>query len=736
MMNKQISRRDFLKGSLAATGLTIAASITPFGIRLVNASEMKEGAAAGFEPSVFYTITPDNVVKVMIPNSEMGQGVHTALSMIVADELEADWDQIRIQQSGAAKEYGNPVLGGSQVTVASASCRGFYMPLRKAGAAGRAMLTEAAAKEWNVPKSECDAVKGTVVHHKSGRSLAYGQLSLKAAKLSVPPDPTLKKESEFRYIGKSMPRVDIPEKVSGKAIFGLDIDLPDMHYAVLARPPAYGAKPTSFDQNAATQVKGVRKVVPTQRGIIVCAETLRAAWQGRDALKVKWDKGTHPELDNASIYKVFMEDLNNKKGAVAVNNGDAKQALAQASKKLEADYFTAYITHAPMEPMNCTAHVQKERCDVWAPTQNQGVSQHIAAGISGLPPEKVHIHTTYLGGGFGRRANPDFVVDAVVASKAVGKPVKVIWTREEDIQHDFYRPAMAHRIQAGLDSQGRLNGWSHKAVCSSIIKGMDPKNPLLVNKGLDYFALWGIWDPTPNDNNTAYAIPNFYVEEVLPDLPIPCCPLRSVQNAPNAFVMESFMDELAHAAGKDPLEFRLELLKNNTRATRVLQTVAEKAGWGKPGLGQGRGIAQHYCFWTHVAAVADVTVNKNNGEVKVHRIVIAVDCGPVVNPDPLIAQLEGGVTMALSTTLKEEVLFANGGAKSANFDDYKIYKMSEVPEIEVHIIKSKQRMGGIGELGMPATAPAVANAVFDATGARVRRMPLTPERVLAALKSA
>lgn len=533
-----------------------------------------------------------------------------------------------------------------------------------------------------------------------------------------------------------MPRLDTPDKVSGKAKFGTDVDIPDMCFAVLDRPPAYGAKPTSFDQNAAMQVKGVRKVVPTQRGIIVCAETLRAAWQGRDALKVKWDQGTHPELDNASIYKVFMEDLNNKKGAVAVNNGDAKQALAQASKKVEADYFTAYVSHAPMEPMNCTAHVQKERCDVWAPTQNQGVSQNIAAGISGLPPEKVHIHTTYLGGGFGRRANPDFVVDAVVASKAVGKPVKVIWTREEDIQHDFYRPAMAHRIQAGIDSQGRLNGWSHKAVCSSIVKGMDPKNPLLVNKGLDYFALWGIWDPTPNDNNTAYEIPNFYVEEVLPDLPIPCCPLRSVQNAPNAFVMESFMDELANAVGKDPLEFRLQLLKNNRRATRVLQTVAEKAGWGKPGLGQGRGIAQHYCFWTHIAAVADVSVNKNDGAVEVHRIVFAVDCGPVVNLDPLVAQIEGGAVYALSTAMKEEVMFSNGGVKSANFNDYKICKMSEVPEIEVHIIRSRQRMGGIGELGMPATAPAVANAIFDATGARVRRVPMNPETVLAALRKA
>jgi len=733
-MSANITRRQFLKESLAATGMTIAVSITPFGYRLLSAAQAAQDAS--FQPNVWIEITPDNVVTITVPNSEMGQGVHTALPMIVADELEAEWKQIKIVQTEAGKEYGNPALGGGQVTVASASCRGHYMPLRKAGAAGRAMLIAAAAATWKVPKNECKAYEGTVRHTKSGKSLTFGQLSLKAVTLPVPQDAPLKKESEFRYIGKSMPRVDIPDKVSGKAIFGMDIDIPDMCYAVLARPPAFGAKPISYDQNAAMQVKGVRKVVPAPMGIIVCAETLWAAWQGRDALNVKWDKGSHPELDNAFIYKVFMDDLAHKKGAVAVNKGDAKGVLALAAKKLEATYFTAYISHATIEPMNCTAHVQKDRCDVWAPTQNQTASQGIASGISGLPPEKVHIHTTYLGCGLGRRATPDYVVEAVIASKAVGRPVKVIWTREEDMQQGLYRPAMAHRVTAGLDSQGRLNGWSHKAVCSSIIKGMDPKDPLLVNKGLDYFALWGIWDPTPNDNNMTYEIPNFYVEEVLPNLPIPCCPLRSVQNAPNAFVVESFMDELAHAAGKDPLEFRLQLLKNNRRATRVLQTVAEKAGWGKPGLGQGRGIAQHYCFWTHVAAVADVSVDKSDGAVKVHRIVFAVDCGPVINPDPLVAQFEGGGILALSTALKEQVMFSNGGVKSANYDDYSIIRMSEIPKIEVHIVESTDRVGGIGELPMPATAPSVANAIFDATGARVRRLPMDPETVLEALKRA
>jgi len=725
MMNKPISRRSFLK----ITGLTIAVSATPFGYNVINASAQKEGS---FKPNVWFEITPNNRITMTMGPSEMGQGTHTALGMVIADELEADWKQVKIMQGPASEAFKNPAMG-DQITVASSSVRGFYDPLRKAGAAGRAMLVTTAAQTWKVPEEECTAFNGTVKHKKSNRSLTYGQLCLKAAKLQIPKEPRLKNESEFRYIGKPVPRVDIPEKVSGKAIFGLDVKVPDMLYGVIARPPAYGAKPVSFDQKAAEGVKGVRNVVPTPMGVIVCAETLDAAWKGRNALKVQWDKGTLPQMDNNFIEKTFMEDLD-KPGSVAAKVGDAQKALGEAQKKIEATYFVPFVAHTTMEPMNCTAHVQKDRCDVWVPTQAQLVSRMLAAQFAELPPDKVQIHTTLLGCGLGRRAAPDFVIEAVVASKVSGKPVKLVWTREEDIKYDFFRAATCQRIQAGLDSQGRLTGWSHKAIAGSIMKDIDPKG--IIN-GVDIMSLWGLLDfpNAPTNNRIMYEIPNFYVEFLLSNLPIPVAPWRAVQNGPNAFVIECFVDEAAHAAGKDPLEFRLQHLKNNMRPRRVLETVAEKAGWGKPiAKGQGRGIAQHCCFGSYVAQVAEVSVNQGNGGVKVNRIVAAVDCGPFVNPDTIKAQIEGGIIEALSTTLKEEVMFANGGVKSENFDDYKIIRMSEIPEIEIHIVKSKEAIGGIGEPGVPPLAPAVANAVFNATGARIRRIPLTPQTVLAAIQ--
>jgi len=728
MMNKPISRRSFLK----ITGLTIAVSATPFGYSVINASAQKEGS---FKPSVWFEITPDNKITVTLGISEMGQGSSTGLPIIIADELEAEWKQVRIKQGPASPAFKNPVFD-DQITVGSASVRGFYEPLRKAGASGRAMLIKAAAQTWKVPEEECTASKGTVKHKKSDRSLTYGQLCLKAAKLEIPKNPPLKKESEFRYIGKPMPRLDIPEKVAGKAIFGLDVNVPDMLYAVIVRPSAYGAKPISYDQKAAEGVKGVRATFPTPQGIFVCAESLDAAWKGRDALKVKWDQGTHPDMNTDSIEKHFMEGLD-KPGAIAKNVGDVKKALSGASKKVEAIYFVPFVAHATMEPMNCTAHVQKDRCDIWAPTQAQILGQIFASQISGLPMDKIDIHTTFLGCGLGRRGSfPDFIIEPVIASKAVGKPVKVVWSREEDIKYDFYRAATCQRIEAGLDAQGRLIAWSHKVACSSILKFL---NPEWIKDGIDSFSLWGIFDfpDSPGLSHTVYEFPNFYVEQYLSDLPIPVCPWRSVQNAPNAFVMECFMDEMAHAAGKDPVEFRMHLLSNNMRARRVLQTAAEKAGWGKPiPKGKGRGIAEHSCFGSYVAQVADVSVNEKDGSVKVDRIVAAIDCGPAVNPNSVVAQVEGSVVEGLSTTLKEQVEFANGGVKSANFHDYKIIRMSEIPPIEVHIVKSNEKIGGVGEPGVTPTAPAVANAFFNATGVRIRRIPLTPKIVMDALKKA
>jgi isoquinoline 1-oxidoreductase subunit beta len=732
-MKTSMTRRTFLKGSLAATGMTIAVSVSPFGYNLLNASQSKE-ALKGFKPNIWYEITPNNVVTVFIGASEMGQGTHTALSMIIADELEADWKQVRVKQGPAAKEYFNPLLG-EQLTVASAAVRGFYEPCRKAAAAGRAMLVKAAAANWKVPESECEANQGAVTHKKSSRKSSYGQLCLEAAKLEIPKEPALKKESEFRYIGKPTARLDIPAKVRGAAVYGLDVSVPGMHYAVLSRPPAYGAKPVSSNEKAAMQIKGVIKVVETPMGLAVCAKSLDAAWKGRDALDVKWDKGVLPQMDNEFIEKTMMAELD-KPGSKAMENGDAKKALEGAAKKIKSTYFVPYVAHTLMEPINCTAYVRKDQCDVWAPTQGQTGAQALASEISGFPPEKVNIHTTYMGCGLGRRAAPDFVVEAVIVSKATGKPVKVVWTREEDIKYDFFRAATCQRIEAGLDGQGQLIGWSHKAVAGSI---MTPINPKAIENGVDIMSLWGLVDfpGSPDGNRILYEIPNFYLEFLISELPIPVAPWRSVQNGPNAFVTECFVDELAHAAGKDPLEFRLGLLKESKGAQRVLKVAAEKAGWGKPlPKGRGRGIAQHHCFGTDVAAVAEVSVNEKDGQVKVNRVVVAVDCGLAVNPLNVEGQIQGGVINALSTALKEEVRFANGGVKSSNFEDYDVLRMSEVPDIEVHLVKGNDKMGGIGEPGVPPTAPAVANAFFSATGVRIRRIPLTSKVVLEALKKA
>ena len=727
-MKTSMTRRAFLKGSLAAAGLTIGVSVTPFGHRLLNASEMES-----FSPNAFFKITPDNKITIFVGNSEMGQGILTSLPMIVADELEADWSRVSVKQAPAADPFKNPIIGG-QATVASASVRGFYPALRKAGAAGQAMLIKAASETWKVPEDECKASMSTVKHAKSGRTLTYGKLCLKAAKLEIPKDPPLKKEEEFRYMGKPMPRVDVPEKVSGKAVYGLDVTLKDLHYAVIARPPAYGAKPLSFDQKAAEQVSGVLKVVQIPEGIAVCAKSLQAALKGRDGLKVNWDKGVLPDMDNEYIEKSMGEDLNKPLLSV-VNTGDAKKAIGEAAKKVEANYFVSFLAHTTMEPMNCTAYVTDDRCEVWSPTQAPTGALMLASKASGLPKEKVHANTTFLGCGLGRRAKPDYVVEAVTISKAVGKPVKVVWTREEDVKYDYFRAAGSHRIEAGLDAQGQLIAWSHKLVSPSIAKWI---NPGQLKDGIDWFCVWGIADRPESyawNNRIQYEIPNLSVEFLMSSLPIPCGVWRSVQNGPNAFVIESFIDELARAAGKDPLEFRLQNLKNNMRARRVLETVAEKAGWGKAiPKGEGRGIAQHACFGTWTAQVAEISVNKKDGTIKVHRVVAAVDCGPVVNPDPLVAQIEGGIINSLSTALKEEVKFANGGVKSSNFDDYPMIRMSEVPEIEVHIVKSSEKIGGIGELGVPAAAPAIANAFFNATGVRIRRIPLTPKIVMDALK--
>jgi isoquinoline 1-oxidoreductase beta subunit len=716
-VNLSITRRDFLK---ANAGLTIALYMTPFGNGLSRVEAMEKA----FRPNVWLQITPDNIVTVMVNKSEMGQGVSTSLPMIVADELEADWKQVRFKMAPAGEEYKDPVWD-MQTTGGSTSVRHMFLPLRKAGAAAREMLITAAAQIWGVPTGECEAYRGMVRHGKSERSLTYGQLSQRAAGLPVPPDPPLKGEGRFRLIGTSLPRLDVREKVNGSAVFGIDAFIPDMLYAAVARPQAYGAKAISHDREAAERVRGVRTVVELNTGIGVCADTLDAAWRGRDALAVRWDNGEHPDMNSETLEKILAQHLD-KSGITARSVGNGERAMRQATKKMRATYILPYLSHATMEPMNCTAHVRHDRCEIWAPTQDQSGARETAARMTGLKPQQIHVHTPYLGGGFGRRLESDFVEEAVELSKAAKRPIKLIWTREEDVQNDFYRPAICSKIEGGMDGKGRLIAWNHKLVAPSIFSRVYPQ---MVRNGIDPAAVEGAAD-------MKYEIPNIHLEYVRGDLPVPVGFWRSVGHSHNAFTVESFVDELAHEVGKDPLEFRLGLLRNHPRPRRVLEVAAEKAGWGGPlKKGRGHGIAQHFSFGSYVAHVAEVSVDKKDGTVKVHRITCAVDCGPVINPDITTAQLQGGIIFGLSAALKERVSFAHGGVESANFHNYEILPMSQTPEIEVHVVKSRAKLGGVGEPGVPPVAPSVANAVFAAAGIRVRRLPMKPEVVMEARKT-
>jgi len=588
------------------------------------------------------------------------------------------------------------------------------------------MLLQAAAETWKVPLSECIASKSTVRHSKNGRTLTYGDLAEKASGLSIPTSVTLKKESQFTIIGKPLSRLDIPLKVEGKAQFGIDTLIPGRLYAAIARPPAYGAKPLSYDEEAAMKVPGVHRVLTISRGVAVCADTLDAAWKARDGLQVKWDKGSQPDLDNQTLEMSIMESLK-EKGLIAKSTGDVKSGLSQSDRNIEATYILPYLAHVTMEPMNCTAHVREDQCEIWVPTQNQTGVLAMAEKITGFQRDRIQVHTTYLGGGFGRRAFTDYTEEALEISKATGKPIKLIWTREEDIKNDFYRPGNSCIIQGGIDRKGNLVAWSQRIAVQSVFAHFAPQ---MIKNGIDPQAVEGAVD-------MEYEIPNLLVEYVRIDNPIPVGFWRSVGNSENAFTKESFVDELAIAAKKDPLEFRLSLLKNHAASRRVLETVARMAGWGRPlKKGNGRGIAFHSSFGSRVAEVAEVSVDKKEGTIQVHRVVCAIDCGSYVNPAIIKANVTGAIIMGLSAALMEKVDFSNGGVASSNFYNYQEIRMDKIPEIEVHIVKSKGTIGGIGEPGLPPIAPAVANGVFNAIGTRIRRLPMNPETVLQAIQKA
>ena len=720
-MSRPMSRRAFIKKSLTGAGLTIGLSMAPSGCRLIGSENMKKASTAPFDLTAWIQIIPDETVRCILNKSEMGQGVYTSLPMIIADELEADWRNICFQAAPAAQSYVDPVFG-MQLTGGSTSIRHMFEPLRKAAAAAREMLVSAAAKAWGVPVSECQALGGKVQHLKSGKTLTYGELCERASQLPVPENPALKKESQFRLIGTSMSRLDVWDKVNGSATFGTDNFVPGMVYASIARPPAFGAKVTSLNKELAEKVTGVSKVVTMDQGIAVCATTFSAAQEGKEALQVKWDKGPYSGLDAETLEKTFIDHLK-QPGVVARNEGDSKNGLQHATQKIEAIYVLPYLAHVTMEPMNCTAWIRSDRCDIWASTQNQTGVLQLATKMTGMKPDQIHVHTTYLGGGFGRRAETDVVEETLQIAKATGKPVKLLWTREEDIQNDFYRPGNCCKIEGGIDARGHIVAWSHRVVVPSIFARIFPQ---MVKGGVDPAAVEGIVEP--------YEVPNIFVGYVRMDTPIPVGFWRSVGSSHNAFTVECFLDELAHLARKDPLEFRLNHLKNQPRARRVLEVAAEKARWGSSrAVGQGLGIAYHHSFGTHVAQVAEISVNED-GKMKVHKVTCAVDCGRIINPGIITAQMESGILMGLSAALKEKIEFANGGVKSANFHDYEILRMSEIPDVEVHLVRSNEAMGGVGEPGLPPIAPALGNAVFDAAGVRIRRLPLTPKTVLESIR--
>jgi isoquinoline 1-oxidoreductase beta subunit len=705
-MMARLSRRTLLKGGLAAgAGLVI-------GFRWPL--DLAAQGSGVFAPNQWLKIDRDGVVTITNSVPEMGQGSLTTMPMIVADELDADWARVKVEQAPAnPKLYANPVTG-AQSYGGSRGVRDHLQLWRKAGAAGRQMLREAAAKEWGVSVDEVETEPGVVIHRPTGRRLPYGQLVDKAQALPVPQDPKLKTKDQFRYIGKDRPRVDVPMKVNGSAVYGVDVKVPGMLVASIERcPVANGGKVKSFDATAAKAVPGVKQVVQVTHGVAVVADSFWTALKGRKVLKVEWDEGALGQVGSAQINREY-EAAAKQPGQVARNDGDAEKTLAAGGKIVEATYQVPFLEHACMEPMNATAHVTREECIVWAPTQNPGGTQALAARLTGIPGERVTVHTTLLGGGFGRRGELDFITDAVEVAKAVGVPVKVMWTREDDLTHGFYRPSTYNVFRASLDARGTPTAWFTRVVGPGILAW---KGRLPAGQTIDGSAMEAI-------RNHPYDIPNVRIEWVNKDFGVPLGFWRSVGPSQNGFIVESFIDELAHAAGKDPVEYRRGLLGKSPRHKAVLELLASKANWGAPlPPGRGRGIAVCFSYGSYAAHYAEVSVAED-GTPTVHRIVCAIDCGIAVNPDQVKAQMEGGMVYALTAALFGEITLEQGRVQQTNFHTYPMLRMAQTPPTEVHILDSGEAPGGLGEPGVPTLAPAVCNAIFAATGKRIRRLPI------------
>ncbi|MGY4480339.1 molybdopterin cofactor-binding domain-containing protein [Bradyrhizobium sp. USDA 3364] len=706
-----LSRRNFLRATAVAGGGLLLSVSLPFAGR-----ESEAAAADGFAPNAFVRIGGDGKVVLTMPYVEMGQGTYTSIPMLIAEELEIGLNQVQLEHAPPSdKLYANPLLG-VQATGNSNAMRGAWQPMRKAGATAKAMLVGAAAKRWNVEPASCRAENGEVLHAASGRKASYGELAADAAQMPVPENVTLKSPAEFKLIGTPAKRLDTPSKINGTAVYGIDARPPGVKVATLAQSPVFGGRVKRVDDAAAKAVNGVRQIVTLDDAVAVVADHMGAAKKGLAALTIEWDEGPHAKLATADIARE-LEAATTKLGAVAQNIGDADKAMAGAATKIEATYQLPFLAHATMEPMNCTVHVRPDGCEIWVGNQALSRVQAVAAKMLNLPPEKVVVHNHLLGGGFGRRLEVDGVIRAVQIAKQVDAPVKVVWTREEDIQHDMYRPYWFDRISVGLDALGKPVAWNNRFAGSSVIARWAP--PAFRN-GLD-------GDTTEGAIDLVYDIPNFHVEYVRVEPPgIPTAFWRSVGPSHNVFVAESMIDEMAAAAKQDPVEYRKALLGKSPRAKAALELAAAKAGWGgKLPAGRGRGVSLQFVFGSYLAQIAEVEVAKD-GSVRVHRVVCAMDCGTVVNPDTVQAQLQSGINFGVTAALYGEITLKDGRVEQTNFDSYQMLRIDQAPAIEVHIVPSTEPPGGMGETGTSGSVPAISNAIYAATGKRLRKMPVDP----------
>ena len=726
-----MTRRAFLKVTGAAgAGLTLG--ILDFDVAAQTSGPGKTvgSAATGeFAPSAFLRIKPDNTITVLVKHVEMGQGTYTGLSTLVAEELDAAWSQVRVEGAPAdAKLYNNLLWGPMQGTGGSTAMANSFEQYRQAGATARAMLIAAAAEKWKVAPDSV-SVKNGVVMHASGKKATFGELADAAAKQAVPASVKLKDAKDFVYIGKTFSRTDSKAKSTGTATFTQDVKLPGLLTAVVAHPPKFGAKVKSFNAEKVQSIPGVRYVIEIPTGVAVIATSFWPAKKGRDALTVEWDQSAALKSSSSDILAEYQR-LAATPGKVARNDGDAAKALAGAARTLAATYEFPYLAHAAMEPMNCVVRLSADRCEVWNGEQFQTADQAAVAKTVGLMPEQVLLNQLYAGGSFGRRANPasDYVVEAASIAKALavtgkgGAPIKLVWTREDDMKAGYFRPAYYHVLKAGLDANGNIAGWLHRIVGQSILVGT-AFEPMMVKEGVDMTSVEGA-------STLPYAIPDLFVDLHSPQVGVPVLWWRSVGSSHNAYATEAFIDELAVAAGKDPVEFRRALLGKAPKHLSALALAAEKAGWGTPlapgkaGEKRGRGVAVHESFNTAVAQVVEVTVDKDN-KFTVDRVVCAVNCGLAINPDNVRAQMEGGIGFGLSAALHGAITLKDGAVEQSNFHDYPVLRIHEMPAVEVHIVPSTEKPTGVGEPGVPPIAPALANALAAATGKRLRKLPLT-----------